>query len=309
MLCSVRVAVLAVAVTLQTSTADIISDITTSESDEFNALQIKAELFWKPILSAAEDIQMEKHLVLYARAEEVISSLPAENEYVRKTLREALDHLKSADDISFKQALAASETAQQKLDVRAGYSGGGFSFLSGGQNWLKTALTKFMGGGNYPEKLVQHVTERQEDILPVLRGSAGVTGNILSDCRLASKKGFDVRKYDLYNEGVPKTPQTAKDLANEIIDAAGQTRHHFTKAITDVVNGIARDKQEEHEDAAVTVTKASLRGLHHSVARAEASISVSKSKPTLAWGFSAQVGDGTSAHRARVSFDSQLIDL
>lgn len=277
LLCIVQLAVLALAISFQPAVADIISDITTSESDEFSALQIKAELFWKPVLSAAEDIQMEKHLVLYQHAEDVISRLPAENEYVRKTLREALDHLKSADDASFKQALASSHVAQQKLDAPAGSSGSiGLSFLTGGQNFLKVALKRFIGGGSYPEKLIEHVSERQGDILPVLQGAAGSTGNILSDCRLASSKGFDVRKYDIYNDSVPKTPQTAKDLANLIIDAAGQTRHHFTQAITDMVKGITRDEQEKHEDAAVTVTKVSLRGLHKSVAMAEAKISSSR---------------------------------
>jgi len=269
-----QVAAFLVATSFQHVAADIISDITTSESDEFDALQIKAELFWKPILSAAEEIQMEKHLALYAHAEDVISSLPAENKYVRQTLREALDHLKNADDTSFKQALASSRTAQEKLDAPIGSMGGGFSFLTGGQNWMKAAVKRFTGGGSdYPEKLIEHVGERQADILPVLRGAEAVTGNVLSDCRLASSKAFDVRKYDIYNDGVPKTPQVAKDLANKIIDAASQTRHHFTKAITDMVKGITSDEQEKHEDASVTITKVSLRGLHRSVAMAEAKIS------------------------------------
>merc|ERR1719456_2248301 len=87
---------LLLAVSLLSVRADIISDITTPETDEFSALQIKAELFWKPILTAAEDVKMEKHLELYADVEAAIKELPAENDYVRQTLREALDHLKSA---------------------------------------------------------------------------------------------------------------------------------------------------------------------------------------------------------------------
>lgn len=296
MIVVVRVAVLLIATCCQPVLADIISDITTSESDEFSALQIKAELFWKPILSAAEDVQMEKHLQLYADVETVIKELPAENEYVRKTLRTALDHLKSADDISFKQALASKNTAKDKLDAPCD-SSGGLSFLTGGQNFLKTALQRFIGGGKYPEKLVQHVEQRQADILPVLRGAAGVTGSILSDCRLASKLGFDVRKYDIYNKGVPKTPQAADDVADRIIDAAGEVRSRFTRSITDMVKGITSDFLGKQEDAAVTVTKNSLQGLHATVAKAEARIA---SKNSLI---------SSSSQRFDLSSSSQLIDL
>jgi len=267
-----RVGVLALATSVWPVLADIISDITTSESDEFSALQIKAEMFWKPILNAAEDVQMEKHLQLYADAEAIIKDLPAENKYVRQTLREALDHLKSADDISFKQALSSSRVAQDKLDAPCDTSGNGLSFISGGQNFLKTALQRFIGGGHYPAKLVEHVEKRQADILPVLRGAASVTGSILSDCRLASKLSFDVHKYDIYNKDVPKTPKIAEDLADRIIDAAGQTRKRFTKSITDMVKGITKDVQEKQEDAAITVTKKSLQGLHASIAKAEAQL-------------------------------------
>jgi len=284
----------ALAVSLQPVVADIISDITTSESDEYSALQVKAELFWKPIVSAAEDIQMEKHFTLYAHAEDVISSLPAENDYVRQTLRDALNHLKIADDASLKQALASSRLAQDQLDAPAGQGSSGFSFLTGGAigSVWKAALKRFVGGGSYPEKLMEHVGQRQDSILPVLRGAAGATGDVLSNCRLASKKSFDVRKYDIYNKGAPKTPQMAKDLADKIIEAAGHTRHQFTKSITDMVKGITNDEQGKHEGAAATVTKESLRGLHLSVATAEAKISSSM-----------------KSHASILLSSSQMIDL
>jgi len=266
----VRAVLLVLAPCVFPALADIISDITTSETDEFSALQVKAEIFWKPILKAAEDVKMEKHLQLYADAEIVIKDLPAVNDYVRQTLREALDHLKHADDVSFKQALVSANVAREKLDKPCDTSSDSFSFLHGGQNFLKAALQRFIGGGRYPEKLVEHVEQRQADILPVLRGVADITGDILSDCRLASRKGFDVRKYDIYNRNVPKTPKTASDLADRIIEAAGETRHRFTSSITDLVKGITKDFQEKQEHPAVTMTKASLQGLHESVAKAEA---------------------------------------
>lgn len=308
----VRVAALAFATNFGSVLADIISDITTSESDEFSALQIKAELFWKPILSAAEDVQMDKHLQLYADAEVVIKDLPTENEYVRLALREALDHLKSADDASFKQALASERVAKEKIDGPCDTGSSGLSFLSGGhwKNALQSALKQFIGGGRYSEKLVEHVEQRQADILPVLRGAAGVTGSILSDCRLASKRSFDLKKYDIYNKGVPETPQSAEDVADRIIEAAGETRRRFTRSITDLVKGITKDFQEKQEDAAVTVTKASLQGLHATVAQAEAKISANFDAPTAK--ISANFKPPTLDLRSSLlssSWESSLIDL
>jgi len=276
--------------------ADIISDITTSSADEYRALEIKAESFWKPILSAAEDVNMEKHLQLYADTEAVIKGLPAENEYVRKTLREALDHLKKADDISFKQALNSARVAKEKLDGPFDTGSIGFSFMKGGHigSYMKSALKRFSGGGEYPEKLVEHVQRRQDDILPVLRGAADVTGNILSDCRLASKLSFDVRKYDIYNDNVPKTPQNADDIADRIVDAAGETRSRFTRSITDLVKGITKDFEEKQEDARVTVTKASLKGLHTMVAEAEATMPSTESTPPK--GLHAKIAHAKAKH-------------
>lgn len=253
--------------------ADIISDITTSETDETSALQIKVEQFWSPVLNAAKDLQMEKHWELYTDAEAIIAGLPAENDYVRQALREALDHLKKADAVILKQAMESSKVASEKMEAPCDSGSYGFSFLTGGQNFLKAALGRFIDGGRYSEKLVKQVDQRQADILPLLRGASSVTGNLLSDCRLASKRGFDVRKYDIYNRGVPKTPENAKDLANRIIDASGETRHQFTSSITSMVKGITRDVQEKQEDAATTVVRASV---HASLAKADARSALGK---------------------------------
>lgn len=272
LLSTVRFAILATGILAPSASADIISDITTSESDEFAALQIKTESFWKPILTAAEEVKMGQHLDLYKEAEDIITKLPAENSYVQKSLRDALEHLKKADEVLFKQALNAVRVATEKLEVPAGGGGSSFSFLTGGQNFLKAAIQRFVGAGNYHEKVGEHVNERQGDILPLLRGASGASGNILKDTRLAQNLGFDVQKYDIYDETAPKTPQIAKDLADKIVSAAGETRHHFMQSITNTVNSITKDEQEKHEDASATVTKASLRGLHQSVALQEARI-------------------------------------
>lgn len=265
-----KLAVLLLVHHLLPADAEIISDITTSETDEFSALQLKVEQFWKPVLNAAQEVKMDSHVELYADAEAVLRDLPAENTYVRTALSEALDHLKKADDVLLEHALQSSNLAQDKLAEPCDTSSTPFSFLTGGQNFLRTALKRFISGGKYSEKLVEHVGKRQADILPVLRGAASKTGNILSDCRLASKRSFDVRKYDIYNDNVPKTPEDAKAVADRIIDASSETRRHFTKSITDMVTGITKDVQEKHQEASVTVTQASISA---SLAQAEAKLS------------------------------------
>jgi hypothetical protein len=287
--------------------SDIISDITAPESDETSALQIKVEQFWTPVLKAAEGVKMEKHWELYADAEDVIAGLPRENDYVKKALREALDHLRRADSLLLQQALQSSNTASEKLKGPVDAGSGSFSFLTGGQNFLKAALGRFIDGGRYSEKLVNQVEQRQADILPLLRGAASSTGDILGDCRLASQRSSDVRKYDIYNDGVPKTPKNANALAKRIIDAAGETRHRFTSSITDMVKGIARDVLEKQEDASATVMRESL---HASLAKAEAEAEKSESVAKFACVGCKSLADyGQRPNPIHASLASQLIDL
>mmetsp|Transcript_21284 Transcript_21284/g.37827 ORF Transcript_21284/g.37827 Transcript_21284/m.37827 type:complete len:299 (+) Transcript_21284:100-996(+) len=239
------------------SAADVISDLSTSEADEGRALEIKAEQFWKPLLLAAQDVKMEKHLALYKDVEHVIKELPTENDYVKQALSESLESLRNADSLLFKQALDSASIASSKLEIPT-TSTGGFSFLSGGQDFLRRALRKLIDNGQYADQLAEHISDRQNDILPMLRGAAKISGNVLTDCRVASKKAFDVRKYDIYNRGVPKTPKEANAVAERLVDAAGETRSRFTKFITEAALSITRDVQGKQEPAAATVTKASL---------------------------------------------------
>lgn len=254
------------------ATAEVISDITGSEMDFVSALQVKKERFWRPVMRAVEETNVDKHTQLFKDVECELATLPTENEYVRQALRESMDHLKAADKLSASDKLAADKLASDKL-AAAHDSGSSFSFFTGGQNFLKTAIRRFIDGGDYSEKVSDQVSKRQADILPLLRGAASSTGNILSDCRLASKRGFDVRKYDIYNHDVPKTPESAKVLADRLIEAAGETRHRFTSSITAMVKGITRDVEEKQEDAAVTVTRESLQA---SLAKAQLSFPASQ---------------------------------
>lgn len=248
--------------------ADIISDITGSEADAEKALKIKAEQFWTPVLEAAESVHMEAHMALYDEATAALSELSSDHTYVREALQESLIRLRAADEAVFKQALLAKDVALEKLRLQPADSES-FSFLTGGQNFLKAAVTRFVSGGSqYQPKLLRQVEQRQADVLPVLRGAADATGNVLQDCRLAAKRAFDLLKYDIYNRDVPKTPQRAKDVANRLVDASSETRRHFTKSIISAVNGITHDVLGRHDDASATVARDSV---HTSMAALESS--------------------------------------
>jgi len=254
---------------------EVISDlgdlIAPSPADERRALSLKAEDFWRSVLGSAQDLRMAEHLELFSATEEVIADLPLENQYVREALKEVLAKLRRADESVLVQTVRSTDLASEKLV--AGPEGESlYSFFTGGQNFLSEALRRFVAGGQYPERLIDHVNQRQADILPVLRGAAGSAGDVLGDTRGASKRAFDVLKYDIYNKGVPKTPQAAKDLAYKLVDAAGETRHRFMHFVTQTVNGVARDFEGRRDGAAATVTRAELRGFAASDVQAAGSV-------------------------------------
>lgn len=247
---------------LSSISSDIISDITGSSADEARALEIKSEAFWKSLVGAAEEMKMEEHFATYAQVDSAIKSLPAQNEYVREALTEALMRARRADEVLLKQAVDSSKAAAEQLATPVKGGGDFFSFITGGQGFFSKAIKGFVDGGQYSQKLVKHIDERQADILPMLRGVADVTSNVLSDCRLASKRSFDVLKYDIYNKDVPKTPEAAKEAANRLIDAAGESRKRFTSFIREAANSITQDVTSRHEDAATTVVKEKLKNIN-----------------------------------------------
>jgi hypothetical protein len=253
--------------------SEIISDLVTTGTDERRALEAKAEQFWQPVLDAAQATQMDvysgKHLAVYSEVESAIAELPSENQHVRDLLSEALMRLKRADDKVFEQAVESTNVASEKLHNGPGNFDNVFSFMTGGQNWLASTMRRFVGSGRYSEKLEKHVSNRQGDILPPLRGISKIAGNVLTDCRLSSKLSFDVMKYDIYNDGVPKTPKAAKDAADRLVIASSETRKHFMAGTMAAVKSITKDVEGKTEDASSTVTAsllASMQPVQHSCA-------------------------------------------
>merc|ERR1719498_1225982 len=98
-------------------------------------------------------------------------------------------------------AMRATKLASEELQKPVSDSKqSAFSFMTGGQIFsiFRDRLRRFASDGTYSERLVKLVEQRQADVLPALQGTAEISGNVLSDCRTASKRSFDVLKYDLY---------------------------------------------------------------------------------------------------------------
>lgn len=252
---------LAVAALAQLCSGQVISDLVVSPQDEARALELKAEHFWSSLLQSAEHLRVEEHAQLLSDTEQVLRELPPENTYVRDALREAIDRVRRTSDALLREEASSAQLAADKLAHPGQTRWVGSSILTAfsHSNTFSQAIRRFVGGGEYSEKLLAHIRERQADILPTLRGTAAATGGVLTDCRLASKRSFDVLKYDLYNKGVPKTPEGAKQIANRIIKVSGEMRSRFTAHIREMVGQIAGDVEGKHEPAAATVVKGAMR--------------------------------------------------
>lgn len=243
--------------------SEIISDLVTSSTDEARALDIKNQDFWQPMLDSAETAKMSSaytHLSVYEEIESAVLLLPEENTHVRGLLEEGLRRLRRADQLVFQQALESSEVASQQL-LAGPQDGSAFSFMTGGQNYFAQAIRRFVGFGRYGERLGKQVHQRQAEVTPVLRGAVAVTGNVLVDCREGSKLAFDVLKYDIYNSGVPKTPDVAKSAANRLVDAIAETRHNFMQGVISAAGSLAQDSENKEIPPTVTVTRALVDGL------------------------------------------------
>jgi len=239
--------------------SDLADIVVTSQADERQGLEAKAEEFWRGVLAAAEDMKLSEHLELYARVERVLADLPPENDFVRKTLAESLALLRRADDRVLSQGMTSSGVAAERLAAPAGEQG--WSFFSAGQNFLNLALSRFVAGGQFPERLAEHVRQRQGEILPLLKGAATSGGGVVADVRRASKLAFDVMKFDSYTPGAPKTPQAASDIAGALAEAAADTRRRYLAFVTRSAEAISRDASGQGESASAVTARARIAAM------------------------------------------------
>lgn len=245
------------------SASEVISDLLTPEYDKGLALKLRAEHFWEAVGSVADEMRLTQHVQLYQDTEKVIAELDAEHSVVREALEESLQRLRNADGAVLAQGLESSEVATEELVTGPrGKERGGLSwFATGGPNFLAKAITLFVDGGDYNDRLGDHIKQRQQSLLPVLKSAASVTGNVLADCRLSSKRAFDVLKYDIYTKGAPKTPEAAKTVANALVKASADTRHRFMQFVTGMATSLAEDVKSRSVSAASTVALHELSAL------------------------------------------------
>lgn len=257
--------------------SEVISDLTVGSSDETRALAVKAEQFWGSILTAAAKAKMAEHAELHADAEKVIAGLDTEHSEVKQALSDALAHLRHADDLVLVQAIKSTQLASDELKKPiAGSQQATFSFFTGGQmmSVFTDRLRRFASEGTYSERLVKLVEQRQADVLPILQGELAITGDVLTDCHRASQRSFDVLKHDLYRpgnlrlRGKARTPDSAKAIADRMIEAAKETRSRFVGFMLQTVLSVAEDTRGKQQSAAATVTQASMASylkhpIHH----------------------------------------------
>lgn len=238
--------------------SEVISDLADvlvpTPSIQREILDAKSKAFWKEILDAAQELKIPAHVDAYIAAERAIRQLPDANTEVREALTDALTRCRRAEATVFAQALKSSELASGHFDASLSSWPDFNSFFTGGGGGdvMRQALSYFVNGG-YVERAIDHVVRRQNEILPLLRGSAEATSDVLTDTRMASKRSFDVLKYDIYNHGVPKTPEAVKAAANKLIEVSAEVRRAFTQFITRTVTEITRDfENKDTAPSAVT---------------------------------------------------------
>lgn len=195
-------------------------------------LRNRKDQFWQSMRDSAARMHLPEHLKLCADVDVVILNLPTENEYVQAALSESVLRLRRVNSALLAEAVNWVQLAEGKTEDDWA--------LNHGEVFL-SALSHGRDENAFAGLLTLEVAKRQVDALPILQGTAGMITNVLEDVRLISKRAFDVLKYDIYNQGVPKTPEDAKCVAHRLVDAAGQTRHQFTSTICTVVGSIADD--------------------------------------------------------------------
>lgn len=249
-------------------TAEVLSDFAAASTDETRALELKADEFWGSILAAAKKANMAEHAQIYKDSEKALLELSgAPHAEVKRALTDAISHLRHADGLVLMQAIQSAKLASSELHkpvegsphVAAQVA---FSFSSGGQmqSIFKERLRRFASVGTYPEHLVELVEQRQTEMLPLLQGELAITGDVLKDCHEAAQSSFEVLKYDNYRRlrGAPKTPTSAKAVANRIVKASKETRSRFTEFLMDTVWNVAHDALGKRNGTHAIVMKPSI---------------------------------------------------
>lgn len=254
--------------------AEFFSDVDSREGDESKALEIKAKEFWQGLMQSAQGLEATQNAKLSARIEVKLKQLPPEYDGIRDHFNKAVSHLAKADSMLFEEASRSKMLALQRLDQ--GASGVALcDYVSQWEDALYTAYTRFTGYRTYEKKLARHILSRLTEADTALERAADMAPSMYDESEKAANSARAVMvSRQLGNK---KRDQVLRDLAGEIISAAGKQRLSFEEYLFGSLFTAAQDLAREHEQPSQTVMRASLRG----VKRAH-----EPSKPTI------QVGAG-----------------
>lgn len=226
--------------------SEVISDILGEE--KWNIKQgngVIDEIFWDKITKALKDTDYHKHDVVLERAETAIAQLPDQNFHVRGLLVTATERLRKAHQLLARNALEGSNLLPNgNFDV-------GVNNIGQGTNAL-FSLPSF----NLHEKSGDVLRiKRYDNLAKILKVQ---DSSVLEDLRTATRSCFDAVKYDIYNKGVPKSPEHLTPLAYELVDVSSELRKSFLGRISGIAKAITEEVQESRKGAVKTAIEASI---------------------------------------------------
>eukprot|EP00746_Dinoflagellata_sp_MGD_P002997 gnl/MRDRNA2_/MRDRNA2_105840_c0_seq1.p1 gnl/MRDRNA2_/MRDRNA2_105840_c0~~gnl/MRDRNA2_/MRDRNA2_105840_c0_seq1.p1 ORF type:complete len:266 (+),score=33.65 gnl/MRDRNA2_/MRDRNA2_105840_c0_seq1:58-855(+) len=182
--------------------------------------------FWHQAFRPAVVAHAPEHLRLCAEVASVAANLPPKNAVVRQMLTEAADHLRRAN-----VALLVEATKNSASKLHRSVP----STIGQSRDAFENAIQTFTAEGvmSTEDEVAQRLVDELSSELEAENKPAGLRGFVganerptdaVGECRQVSKLGFDVLKFDIRHDGVPKTPAAAQSLAKSLIAAAGETR-------------------------------------------------------------------------------------
>jgi len=210
--------------------AEVYSDLTLSHDFQERQLKKRHDHFWSVVESA---VDTEDYV---AAAEGLFACLDdVPDGPTKPILRESVEHLQIA------AAGAAAQNDRTTSVADASVAAGPRGEAKGPTDFFKRLYGAFVSDDqkDFPAQLRGQVEERQKRVVDILKKSK--SSDVLTNTRLASKKAFDVLKYDIYTPKAPKTPESAKEIANKVIDMHAAVRRSYLGVITTLANEIAKD--------------------------------------------------------------------
>lgn len=232
---------------IQVRSVEVISDILGEE--KWNAREgngATEEIFWDKITNALRDTDYHKHDLVLGRAETAISELDDKNSHVRDLLKTATELLRKVHQILAHNTLEGRDLLPKEgFNVNINHIG----------HSVSNALFSLPSFNLHESSGDALRTKRYDNLAKILKVQ---DTSVLSDLRLATKSCFDAVKYDIYNEGVPKSPKHLAPLAYELVDVSTEMRKSFLGRISKIANAITEDMTLSAKDASKIAVAASV---------------------------------------------------